>query len=337
MTVSGDFSWQKDPLSTYENGPAVDHRVGVSSTSAAQSPPPQQPLRAAAWAAGSLLGFCTLALAVRQAAQYLPNTEMMWWRAALSLLILLPLARLSHGHWAAFHSRQPLLQLARSSVHFAAMLAWVYAVTLIPLVEVFALEFTAPLWVALLAPLFLGERLTAWRALAAAVGFAGALIVVWPWGSGLANWSPSWGSLLALGSALGFAANVLASKHLLKTDGPLTLLLWMNGTHLVIASTFMMDGFTPPPPAAWPWLGLLAVCALGAHYCLSRAVKLADAIFVAPLDFLRVPLIAIVGAALYGEGVTAAVFIGAALVLLGNTISLVGETRAKRRSERREG
>lgn len=295
--------------------------------------PPQRPLRAAAWAAGSLLGFCTLALAVREAAQYVPKTEMMWWRAVLSLLVLLPLARLCQGSWADLRSHQPWLQMGRSALHFGAMLAWVYAVTLIPLVEVFALEFTAPLWVAVLAPLLLGERLTAWRAVAALVGFAGALIVVWPWDTGLAGWSPSWGSLLALASALGFAANVLASKHLLKTDGPLTLLLWMTGTHLLIASVFMLDGFTRPPPAAWPWLALLALCALGAHYCLSRAVKLADAIFVAPLDFLRVPLIAVVGAAVYGESVAAAVVIGAALVLLGNTISLVGETRAKRNKE----
>ena len=142
------------------------------------------PRRAAIWMIGALLSFSMVAITGREAMRSVGALELLFWRAGTGLLVLALLHVAMRGTLASLRTGQPALTGGRALVHFAAQLSWMLAVSMIPLVEVFALEFTSPLWVAVLAPLFLRERLTAWRAFAAVVGFGGALVVVWPAGAG---------------------------------------------------------------------------------------------------------------------------------------------------------
>lgn len=279
------------------------------------------------WMLGAIVCFTLVAIAAREASRSIPTTELMFWRAAGAFLILLVILGFNRDAIGSLASGRPLLQTGRTIVHFGAQFSWIHALTLIPLVEVFALEFTSPLWVAVLAPMLLGERLTRWRMAAAVIGFAGALIVIRPFGAGGFSLSP--GSALALASALGFALNIMATRLLSKTDTPFVLLFWMNGLQVLMASVFMLNGFVLPSGMLWLWLALLAICGLAAHYSLTRAIRLADSIVVAPLDFIRLPLIAVVGWFVYAEPVAVAVVAGGILIIGGNVVNLIGERRKR--------
>lgn len=187
----------------------------------------------------------------------------------------------------------------------------------------------------MLAPLFLGERLTPIRALAALLGFGGALIVIWPPGAGWSvtafvdQLSLGMGSVLALASAIGFACNMMAVKRLTATDTPFTILVWMNALQALIGAGFLFYGITWPDPVTWFWTILVGIGGLTAHYSLSRAFQLADAIIVAPMDFLRVPLIALVGMSVYAEPLRALVLAGGGCIIAANALNIWGERRAK--------
>jgi drug/metabolite transporter (DMT)-like permease len=287
---------------------------------------------------GALLAFSVVAVSGREAMRAIGALEMVFWRAGIGLMVLAAIHVALRGTLAGLRSGQPALTAGRALVHFGAQYAWLAALTLIPLVEVFALEFTAPLWVALLAPLLLRERLTPVRALAAAIGFVGALVVIWPPGAGpspaefVARMSLGAGSLLALASAVGFALNLMAVRRLTRTDRPFVLLAWMYLLQLPLAAALVAagPGLALPDARTFGWAALCAVSSLCAHYSLSRAFALADAIVVAPMDFLRVPLIAAVGAAVYAEPLRLPVAIGAAGILAANGLNLWAERRAAR-------
>jgi drug/metabolite transporter (DMT)-like permease len=287
---------------------------------------------------GALLSFSVVAISGREAMRSIGALELLFWRGAIGLAILVAIHLALRGALAGLRSGQPALTAGRAVVHFGAQYAWMAALALIPLVEVFALEFTAPLWVAVLAPVLLGERLTAMRALAAALGFVGAIVVVWPPGAGpspaefVARMSLGAGSLLALASAVGFAFNVMAVRRLTRTDRPFVLLLWMHLLQLPMSAVLVAagPGLAIGDARTFGWAALCAASGLCAHYSLSRASKLADAIVVAPMDFLRVPLIAAVGAAVYAEPLRLPVAIGAACILAANGLNLWAERRASR-------
>ena len=291
--------------------------------------------KAVLWMLGSLVSFSVIAIAGREASRGIATTELMFWRGLIGVGVLLVIWIMMRGTLADLRSGQPTLQLARSIVHFAAQFGWLYALTLIPLVELFALEFTSPLWVAVLAPLFLRERLTPLRALAALLGFIGALIVIWPPAAGFSaqgfidQLSLGTGSVLALASAVGFACNMMAVKRLTRTDTPFTILVWMNGLQALIGTLFLFNGVTWPDPVTWFWTVLVGIGGLTAHYSLSRAFQLADAIIVAPMDFLRVPLIALVGVLVYSEPLRALVLAGGACIIAANALNIWGERRGK--------
>jgi drug/metabolite transporter (DMT)-like permease len=201
-------------------------------------------------------------------------------------------------------------------------------VVLIPLAQVFALEFTSPIWVMLAAPLLLGERFTRWKVLAVALGFAGMLLIVKP---GFTEIGP--GTLWAFSCAFGFAGTIIATKRLSATETPFCVLFYMTLMQTPIGMA-VLGGLPSLPPDAgvWFWTVALALGGLSSHYCLTRAYKLADATVVVPLDFTRLPLIAVVGLIAYNEAIDVAVILGGALIVFGNLMNIRAE-RARRKRE----
>ena len=132
------------------------------------------------WMAGALVSFSATAVAVRALARTLALFEILALRNAAGIAILVALALPQPALRASVRPRRFVLHLTRNLIHFAATYAWALGVTLLPLATVFALEFTAPAWVALLAVLFLHERMTATRAASIGLGFAGVLVVLRP-------------------------------------------------------------------------------------------------------------------------------------------------------------
>lgn len=282
---------------------------------------PNRPLAAAVWMSGSILSFTAMAVAGRAVAGVHDTFEIMVWRSLVGL-VLVVLTAAALGRLSEVQTRHLPQHLLRNAIHFTGQNLWFWALTAIPLAQVFALEFTSPLWVILLSPLFLGERLTRVKLLAAALGFAGAMIVARP---DMTQLDP--GVLAAAGSALCFAGSMILTKRLTRAESIVSILFWLaviQGILGLIASG--ADGqITLPTRATLPWLGLIGAAGIIAHLCLTQALSLASASIVAPIDFIRLPLIAVVGMALYAEPLEWAVLLGGAIIFLANWINIRGQ------------
>ena len=278
-------------------------------------------LRAAGWMAVSIASFVLMAVAARQLSGHMAPAEILMLRSVASLAILVLLRP-----WLgpdAFSTRRPGLHVARNLIHFVGQYAWVWGIALAPLAVVTAIEFTTPVWVALLAALLLGEHIPPPRRMAIAAGIIGVLVIVRPGGTAF---GPA--ALIVLAGAFCFAASILAVKRLLRTDGVTAVVFYMSVIQLpmgLVASAFV---WVRPAPGDVPWLVAMGATALSAHYAMGRALALGDASFVLPIDFLRLPLVALTALLLYGEPIDAWTMVGAALIFAGNYWSVRHEARA---------
>jgi drug/metabolite transporter (DMT)-like permease len=283
------------------------------------------PLKAALWMSGAIFSFTAMAIAAREIGHIHDSFEIMAARSIIGLVLVLVIGR-AVGQLSRISTQRLSGHFWRNMVHFTAQNLWFWSLTMIPLAQLFALEFTAPIWVILLSPLFLGERLTAPKLAAAGLGFAGILIVARP---DLTNLSP--GVLAAAGSALGFAATSILTKRLTRDEAIITILFWLTAFQAVfgiLAAAY--DGQVNWPTAeTLPWLGLIGVCGVLAHLSLTSALTLAPASFVMPIDFIRLPLIAVIGAMAYGEPIDPYVLIGGLVIFAGIWLSIRGEMTSR--------
>ena len=280
-------------------------------------------IKATLWMMGTLASFAAMAIGGRElAAARMSTFEILFFRSLVGLAIVSAL--LARSGWAQISVRRFALQLVRNVSHFGGQFGWFYGIAMIPLAEVFAIEFTSPMWAAIIAPLLLGERMTRPRLLAIGFGIAGVLIILRP---GLAIIHPA--ALVVLGAAACFALTYVLTRKLVPTEPALAILFYMCVIQLPLGLVPAMVHWVTPPPTLWPWLLVVGVTALSAHYCMTRALQLADATVVLPMDFLRLPLIAAAGFIFYGEKLDWLVLAGAAVMVAGNFANILAE-RARR-------
>lgn len=288
--------------------------------------PPQRPLAAAVWMIGSILSFTAMAVAGRAVSGVHDTFEIMFWRSIFGLgLVLLVSGTAGRLHEVrTTHLPQHLL---RNVVHFTGQNLWFWALTAIPLAQVFALEFTSPIWVILLSPLLLSERLTWAKGVSAAIGFAGAMIVARP---DFAALDP--GILAAAASALCFAISAIMTKRLTRAESIVSILFWLTLMQAIFGlAASGWDGDVALPTAVTaPWLIVIGAAGVIAHLCLTKALSLASASVVVPIDFARLPLIALVGFWLYGEPLSLAVLMGGGLIFFANWFNIRTDARLAR-------
>ena len=164
--------------------------------------------RAALWMIGAIFSFTSMAVAGRAISGQLDTFEIMFYRSIMGFLIVLVVAK-SIGTLGEIDLKYFRLHLLRNIFHFIGQNLWFFALPLIPLAQLFALEFTSPIWVLLLAPLILGESLTLRKLAIAALGFIGVLIVAQP-EIGAVNI----GILAAGSAAIGFAGAAILTRKL---------------------------------------------------------------------------------------------------------------------------
>ena len=264
---------------------------------------------------GTVLSFSLMGVCGRELSAELSTFQILFWRSLVGSIAILPL--LFYQGWGHARTSRPGMQFARNLFNFAGQYGWFYAVGVISLAEVFALEFTTPLWTALLAFLFLKERLTRKRIAAIALGFTGILLITRP---GLETTHPA--AFVVLGAAIAYAVSYIITKQLTAIDSPLTIMVYMSLVHTPIALAFSVDGWVWPSVNIWLWIILVGLAGLSAHYCMARALQQADATLVVPLDFLRLPLNAGVGYLFYHEMLNLWVLGGAALVFIANFLNI---------------
>ncbi len=282
--------------------------------------------RAALWMTGAIASFSSMAVAGREVSFAIDTFEIMMYRSLFGLLIVILILTITRS-WAQVSRRSMGLQAVRNVAHFTGQNLWFFAVTVIPLAQVFALEFTMPIWVVVLAPLLLGERLTSIRAMSAVIGFVGILIVARP--------SPETinaGVISAASAAFFFAITAITTKKLTRTESIACILFWLTSMQLVLGVIMAgYDGDIALPDAQTaPWLLLIAIAGLTAHYCYTNALAIAPATVVVPFDFARLPTIAIVGMVMYHEALDVWVLVGAVVIFFGNYLNILSETRKKR-------
>jgi len=279
------------------------------------APVPSIP-KAAFWMALSIASFLAMSVAGRATTAELNVFQVLELRSVIGFFILLPLV-MTNGGFAAMRTERPLAHLARNVVHYAGQAAWLYALTLIPLAVLISIEFTTPIWTAILAVSFLGEKLSRPRLAAIVLGLVGVVIIVRP---GVGSVDP--GHLVVLGAAVCFGISVVMVKSLTRTDSVVRIIFWMLIIQSVLGLIPALYVWRNPPVELWPWILLVAFTGMSSHFCMARALAHADATVVSPMDFLRVPLSALIGWLLYHEQIDAFTAGGALLILLGNLLNL---------------
>jgi drug/metabolite transporter (DMT)-like permease len=218
------------------------------------------------------------------------------------------------------------IHLLRNVFHFGGQAGWAFGLTLLPLATVFALEFTMPGWTALLAVWLLHEKMTPSRFGVVVLGLVGVLVILRP---GIASFNPA--ALLVLMAAFGYSITMITTKQLTATETTFGIVFWMA----VIQLPLSLIG---SDPAVFLHLEMrhilpafgVGIAGLTSHFCLSNAFRAGDATLVVPLDFMRIPLIAVVGWAFYGERLDIFVLLGALIIIAGVLWNLRSEAARSR-------
>jgi drug/metabolite transporter (DMT)-like permease len=272
--------------------------------------------KAALWIAGWLTLMLVVAVAGREATRELNVFQIIEVRTVLGLLMLYPLIHL-YGGFETLKTSRPFAHVTRNLIHYAGQLGWFYALTLIPLGQVVSIEFTMPIWTAILAATFLGERMTIWKVSAIVLGLVGVLIIVRP-----AAGEINLGQLIAFAAAVAFGTSVAMMKSLTRTETTIAIIFWMMAIQTVAG--FLPSLYVWKWPSLYVWLCTIMIAFSGtfSHFCMARAMLYADATIVLPMDFLRVPLTAAAGWLIYSERLDIFTVVGAALILTGNLLNL---------------
>lgn len=276
---------------------------------------------------GTLLSFTALAVSARELSNNMDTLELLFFRTLVGFVIMA--AVVGRSGLASVRTRRLGGHALRNTIHFGGQYAWFLGLTLLPLADLFALEFTTPIWTAILAVLILGERLNRGRIAAIVLGFLGILIILKP-GLEIVN-APS---LIVIASAMFFAGTHTVTKLLTATESTVTILFYMFLMQLPLTFVLSLFVWTAPRLADLHWIIAVGATSVAAHYCLTNAFKLADASFVIPVDFLRLPLVAVVGFALYGEAIEITIFLGAAVIVAGSYYNIRHENARLKEKEK---
>jgi drug/metabolite transporter (DMT)-like permease len=278
----------------------------------------QSNLKAAFWMGCSLGCMILMTWAGRETTRELDVFQVMEIRSLIGLVLLYPLVR-RLGGLRAMATARPLQHIGRNVAHYTGQFSWLVALTMIPLAQLIAIEFTMPIWTALLAVTFLGERMTPAKIVAIVLGMIGVAVIVRP-GAG----SFQVGQLIVLGAAVAFAISFAMTKSLTRTESVVAIIFWMLVIQSAIGLVPALLVWRTPSIGLWPWLVVISFGGSYAHYCMARALVHADATVVTPMDFMRVPATAALGYFAYAEKVDLFTVLGTVLILAGNLLNLAG-------------
>lgn len=264
------------------------------------------------------------AVIVRFVAPDMHVFQIMFFRNLFGLVVLMPFLVRSTG--LGLTSLYWPTHLLRAAVKLGAMIAYFFAILELPLAVVMALAFTAPMFTTVGGIFFLGEKATATRLLSILAGLGGVFIILRPGVVPLDT-----GAILALASAAGLGVVALLMKLSTGREAG-GRIVWMNLV-LVVPMGFVLALPVWSTPSA-PVLGLLVVQGvLGAiaQMAVARAMGLADAAAIIPVDFLRLPIVILLGALFFAEIPGWPVYLGSAIIFIGILVQL----RAERGNGRR--
>jgi drug/metabolite transporter (DMT)-like permease len=279
-------------------------------------------MKSAIWMSGALFSFSLMAIAVKELGQGFSLFEMLFFRSVIGLLILTAIIYSLERNKpsekkSAFNTHQLKKHIFRNAMHFGGQWCWMFGILYLPLAQVFALEFTTPMWTLLIACLFFGERLNWQKTLAVFCGLIGVVLITQP-SSELFN--PVSVIVLMCGIFYGISLNV--TKTMVVSESPLTILFYMSLVQLPIGFIGMLSDFIVPSAMQAVWVISIALTALVAHFCISKAMMFGEVSKVMTIDFVRLPVIIVVGALIYNESLDGWLLLGGIIIFIGNAINL---------------
>jgi len=272
-------------------------------------------MRAVFWMLGAIASFFLMAIAARELDGKIDKFELLAIRSLVGFVLLVIIMNVIKRPTLMF-SRRMKTHFWRNFFHFIGQFSWLVGIGLLPLAQVFAIEFTVPLWVLIIASIFLSEAITRRKLVSVALGLIGVAVIVKP-GVQIIDV----GGLVMIIASLCFAVTFILSKSLLTTEHPLTVVFYMTLIQLPLGALMAGPDWAMPEPWMWPWVMAIALTGLSAHYCMVKAMQIAEVSVVISLDFLRLPIIAIIGMLLYGEPFEVSVILGGGLMLLANLVN----------------
>ena len=272
-------------------------------------------MKAVVWMLGAIASFCLMAIAARELDGVIDKFELLAIRSFVGVVLLVIIMNVIKRPTLMF-SQRTKTHFWRNLFHFIGQFSWLVGIGMLPLAQVFAIEFTVPLWVLIIAAVFLRERITARKLASVGLGLIGVAVIVKP---GPQLLDP--GAVIMLVAAVCFAITFILNKSLLSTEHPLTIVFYMTLIQLPLGALMAGADWTMPEPWMWPWVMAIALTGLSAHYCVSKSMQLAEVSVVMSLDFLRLPIVATIGMVLYGETLDVAVLFGGAIMLVANLVN----------------
>jgi drug/metabolite transporter (DMT)-like permease len=261
---------------------------------------------------------------VRHLGSDMPAVQAAFIRYAFGVVLMGPL--LVRALYERAVPRRIGLYVLRGAVHGGGVMLWFYAMARIPIAEVTAIGFTAPIFTTLGAALFLGERLRARRVIAVVVGLAGTLVILQP---GVEAIHP--GALAQLAAAPLFACSFIVAKKLTDTESGSAIVAWL--------SVFVTLALLPPALLVWrtpapeelAWLAVTAACATAGHYTLTRAFALGELTLLQPFSFLQLVWASMLGLVAFGEVPDVYTWVGGAVIVGSATYITHREAVARQR------
>ncbi len=280
----------------------------------------------------------TMDAMVKELGAHYPTLQLMFFRTLIGMVPLLWLIRVAGG-WTTLRTRQPLLQLGRVAVSFLSLFGFFYLFPLMPLAELYAISFAAPLFMTALGVPLLGERVGWRRWTAVAVGFAGVLIIVQP---GSASFHPL--SLAVLAVTFCYALSMICVRRLSRTDSDQATIMFYSIASVGFSGLLILANELAGQPMGvlwiWPntidWLWLVAVGLTGGlgQILVTRAWRLAPAAVLAPFDYVAIVFALAYGWLFWREVPTPWLWVGLPLII-GSGLYILHRERVRARERRK--
>ena len=275
--------------------------------------------KGALWMSGAAAALTAMAACIR----FLPAYSILlliFLRNIINLGLMAP-SVLKQGR-SIYKTERWGLHAVRNAFLYAGNVAWFYGVTLITLADVAALQFTSPLFTALIAGVILREHIGGHRMIAIIFGFVGALIIIRP---GMVPIET--GTLLILLAALLYSGAHVVTKQLSETESGNTVVFYMSVSILIYSAIPAIFVWETPAYADIPAIIGLGITGYATHYCITRSLAAGDASFVIAFDFMRLPLSAILGWFLFSEAIDIWTCLGALTIFIAGYYSTIREAK----------
>lgn len=268
------------------------------------------------WMTGTIFSFTLMAVAGRELSGDINTFVILFFRSLLGLVVI-TLLIVTLKKTAYLKTSQIKTHLLRNSFHFLGQYGWFVGLGLLPLAQVFAIEFTVPFWTAIIAAVFLKDHLNSTKVFSIIIAFIGVLLIVQP---SLDHFDSA--SLIVLAAAVCYSFAHTGTKILSKHNHTLTILFYMCLIQLPIAGVLMIPYWEMPNATQWGWILIVAVTALSAHFCMTQAMLTSTVTTVVTLDFVRLPVVGLVAFLLYQEPFGLLPIIGTAVIFLAMILNI---------------